>query len=418
MLDRMRSTFREYPTRFWILVAATFIDRIGGTIIFPFFALYVTDRFDVGMTEAGILIAIFSVSGFIGNIIGGALSDRFGRKGMIIFGLVASALSSVAMGLVDSLAVFYVLAVAVGLLSEVGGPARQAMVADILPEEKRGEGFGVLRVAGNLAWVIGPSLGGLLASQSYLLLFVLDAISSMITAAIVFRLIPETMPEKHEDEPQESIVQTFAGYRTPLTDGFYVAFLCTSMLMLIVYQQMYNTLSVYLRDVHDVGPQAYGAMMSINAAVVVVFQFPFSRWIRPRPPMLMMVLGTLFYMVGFSMYGFVSTYTLFVVAIVIIVVGEMIIMPVSQALAARFAPLDMRGRYMAVFGLCWTIPSAVGPWAAGLVMDNFNFNPNWVWWAGGIISAVAAFGFYVLHLRGGERLAAISDPPMEAEAAI
>jgi len=416
MLDRMRSTFREYPTRFWILVAATFIDRIGGTIIFPFFALYVTDRFDVGMTEAGILIAIFSVSGFIGNIIGGALSDRFGRKGMIIFGLVASALSSVAMGLVDSLAVFYVLAVAVGLLSEVGGPARQAMVADILPEEKRGEGFGVLRVAGNLAWVIGPSLGGLLASQSYLLLFVLDAISSMITAAIVFRLIPETMPEKHEDEPQESIVQTFAGYRTPLTDGFYVAFLCTSMLMLIVYQQMYNTLSVYLRDVHDVGPQAYGAMMSINAAVVVVFQFPFSRWIRPRPPMLMMVLGTLFYMVGFSMYGFVSTYTLFVVAIVIIVIGEMIIMPVSQALAARFAPLDMRGRYMAVFGLCWTIPSAVGPWAAGLVMDNFN--PNWVWWAGGIISAVAAFGFYVLHLRGGERLAAISDPPMEAEAAI
>ena len=88
MLDRIKTTYREFPSRFWILVVATFIDRMGGTLIFPFFALYITDKFDVGMTEAGILFAIFSVSGFVGSMLGGALTDKFGRRNMVLFGLV------------------------------------------------------------------------------------------------------------------------------------------------------------------------------------------------------------------------------------------------------------------------------------------------------------------------------------------
>ena len=98
MLNRLRSTYREYPGNFWVLVGASFIDTIGRTAMIPFFALYVTQKFDVGMTEAGILFAIFSLAGFFGNMIGGALTDRFGRKSIILFGLVVSALSSLEIG--------------------------------------------------------------------------------------------------------------------------------------------------------------------------------------------------------------------------------------------------------------------------------------------------------------------------------
>ncbi len=211
MLNKFKSTYNEFPPRFWILVVASFVDRVGGTLIFPFFALYITQKFNVGMTQAGMLIGIFSFSGLLGNLLGGALADRFGRKVIVLFGLVFSALSSVTMGLVDNLNVFYILAVVVGLLSDVAGPAWQAMVADILPEEKRAEGFSVMRVAGNLAWIVGPSIGGLMAARSFLLLFVMDAVSSLITAVIIYRMIPETMPEAEEDKDTESILQTLAG---------------------------------------------------------------------------------------------------------------------------------------------------------------------------------------------------------------
>jgi len=392
----VKSTFQQFP-KFWVLVVASFIDRLGGTLIFPFFALYVTQRFGVGMTQAGVLLAIFAISGLLGSMVGGALTDKFGRKGMMLFGLVFSALSSLSMGVVDDLSVFYLLAVVVGLLSNIAGPARQAMVADMLPEEKRTEGFGILRVVVNLAWIVGPTIGGFLAAQSYLLLFILDAITSLITAVIVYRMIPETKPETTAGQPQQTLVETLAGYRQVLGDKIYVAFLIISMLMLIAYQQIYSTLSVFLRDVHGVPTQGYGVIMSLNATMVVLLQFWVTRKATGYAPMLMMAVGTAFYLVGLTMYGLVSTYMLFVVAMLLITIGEMVVMPVGQALAARFAPEDMRGRYMAFYTLSWTIPSAVGPWAAGMIMDNYD--PNWVWYAAGIVSAIAVVGFYTLYLK-------------------
>jgi len=179
MLNRIRTIYDEYPQPFWILMLGSFIDRLGGALLFPFFSLYITFRFGVGMTEVGILFALFSIAAFAGNALGGALTDKFGRKSMFIFGLVASALSSLAMGFVDDLNQFYALAAVVGLLSSAGGPAQSAMIADLLPEKKRADGYALHRVVFNLSVTIGPAIGGFLATRSFLLLFILDAVSRL-----------------------------------------------------------------------------------------------------------------------------------------------------------------------------------------------------------------------------------------------
>jgi MFS family permease len=411
IVRRTRAMIEEFPRRFWVLVIAQFVDTVGRTLIFPFFALYVTQRFDVGMTEAGILLGIFSLAGMVGNMLGGGLTDRMGRRSIVLAGLVLSSMSAVSMGLVDQLAVFYVLVAFVGVLSDIAGPAHGAMVADMLREEKRAEGFGILRVAGNMAWIIGPTIGGLLASRSYLTLFILDAIASLITAAIVFRFIPETRPQAAEVARGESMASTYRGYFRVLADRPFAAFLVVSAVMTVVYMQLYSTLSVYLRDVHDVPTQGYGFLMSANALLVVLTQIAVTRRTRLHPPLLMMALGSAFYMVGFAMYGLVSGYFFFLVAMLIVTTGEMIVIPVSQALVTRFAPEDMRGRYMAIFSLSWAIPAAVGPWAAGMVMDNLS--PDLVWYGCGVLAAAAALGFFALHGRTRERLVA----PAEAQPA-
>jgi len=69
----------------------------------------------------------------------------------------------------------------------------------------------------------------------------------------------------------------------------------------------------------------------------------------------------------------------------------------GQALVAKFAPEEMRGRYMAVFGISWSIPFAVGPILAGFVLDNYD--PRWLWYIAGVIGLLAAFGFLALHQR-------------------
>ncbi|MCH7588067.1 MAG: MFS transporter [Chloroflexi bacterium] len=396
LLTKIQSTYREFPQTFWVLTVASFIDRLGGTLIFPFFSLYITQKFNVGLSQAGVLLGIFSISSLVGSMIGGGLTDKFGRRNLVLFGLIVSALSSLSMGLVNDLNLFYILAVFVGLFSDVSGPAYQAMIADILEEDKRAEGYGMLRVVMNMAWIVGPAIGGLLASRSFLLLFILDAITSLITAAIVYRMIPETKPQTDEDAESVTLLQTMQGYMQVFSDKLYTLFILISILIGAVYMQMYSSLSVFLRDVYGIPAQGFGALISINAGTVVVLQFWVTRKTKRYPIMLMMALGTAFYLVGFTAYGFVSTYTFFLIAMLVITVGEMITVPLSQTIAARFAPEDMRGRYMAVFGLSWAIPSTFAPWAAGMIMDNYD--PNWIWYSSGILAGVAILGYFALHL--------------------
>ena len=401
MFTRFKKIYHEFPHLFWVVVVISFIDRIGSTLLFPFFALYITQKFNVGMTQAGILLGMSSLFGLIGSMVGGALTDKFGRKQLILFGLIFSALSTLGFGLVNDFSILYPLVIIVGLLSSISHPAHEAMIADILPEKKRQEGFGILRVVGNLSWIIGPTIGGFLANINFFYLFVIDSIISCLVAVIIFRTIPETKPEPHAHEKSESFLQTVGGYRFVLRDTAFVSFIIANIIMLGVYQQMYGSLSVYLRDNHGINPQGYGFLMTTSAITVVLFQFWVSRLIKKRPPFLMMAFGTIFYVIGFFLFGIVTTFILFALNIVIITIGEMIIMPTSQALVAGFAPVEMRGRYMAVAGLSWAIPSTIGPGAAGYILDNYN--PNLLWYIGGILCGVSVLAYYALHLRLGAR---------------
>ncbi len=105
MLAKLQKVYNEFPRLFWIVVGTSFIDGIGGTLLFPFFALYITQKFHVGMTQAGILLGMFSLFGLFGGMVGGALTDRFGRRSLILFGLIFSALSTLTLGLVTDLKV-------------------------------------------------------------------------------------------------------------------------------------------------------------------------------------------------------------------------------------------------------------------------------------------------------------------------
>ena len=401
MFGRFNKVYYEFPRLFWVVVVVSFIDRIGGTLLFPFFALYITQKFNVGMTQAGLLLGMSSFFGLIGSTVGGALTDKFGRKQLILFGLVFSAVSTLAFGLVTEYSILFPLMVVVGLLSSVAHPAHDAMIADILPEKQRQEGFGILRVVGNLAWIIGPTIGGFVANINFFYLFVIDSVISCIVAALIFRVIPETRPEPQAHEESESFLQTVIGYRVVLRDLAFMAFMVAGLLMMVVYLQMYGSLSVYLRDNHNINPSGYGFLMTTSAITVVLFQFWVSRTIKYRPPFLMMAIGTVFYMIGFALFGIVTAYFLFALNIVIITIGEMIVVPTSQAIATDFAPESMRGRYMAIFGLSWAIPSTIGPGAAGYILDNYN--PNLLWYIGGALCGLSVLAYYALHLRLGTK---------------
>lgn len=134
LLTKFRATFSDFPRPFWTLVGASFIDRLGGALIFPFLSLYIANRFHVGLTEVGLLLGVWSISGLAGSIVGGAMTDKFGRRFMLIFGLIFSAGTALLMGFANDLPTFFWVLAFSGFLSDIGGPAQGAMVADLVPE--------------------------------------------------------------------------------------------------------------------------------------------------------------------------------------------------------------------------------------------------------------------------------------------
>src|SRR5574339_1282545 len=103
LLTRTRTVYNEYPRAFWIYNIIVFIDRLGGFMLYPFFALYLTQKFNIGMSTVGIIFAIFSVTGMVGSALGGAIADRMGRKVVIIFSLILSSISALGMGFAPSI---------------------------------------------------------------------------------------------------------------------------------------------------------------------------------------------------------------------------------------------------------------------------------------------------------------------------
>ena len=396
MINKIRSLYEEYPKQFWVMMLGLFIDQLGGNIIYPFFTLYVTSKFGVGLTQVGLLLGAMTAGGIVGGLIGGSLADRFGRKKMLLFGLLTSGLYSVVIIFINNFSWLFGVAITVGFLGSMSGPASQAMLVDLLPEDKRTSGFGVLRVVFNMTVAIGPLIGGFISDYSYNWLFLCDAITSSITFLLVLKMLPETTPQKQADE-EKSEKLSGAGYKAILRDREFLILVGIFMLTFAVMVQMLSTLSVFMRDVHGFPNKYYGYILSFNAIIVVTLQFWVSRKAEKIPPLLAMVVGSIFATVGYTLFGFVNSIWFFALAMAILTFGEMIIDPISQTLAAKFAPEDLRARYMAAFGIGLRLSNLVTPYLAGLLIDNYD--PRWIWYTCGIVGTMTIFGYLMLYVR-------------------
>lgn len=403
VLERIQNVYQGYPLPFWVLMTGTFIDRLGTNLIMPFLAIYVVQRFDAKITQVGLIYTIFAISSGVGNFLAGALADRFGRRLTLILGLVCAATARIALGLANNFTSLYIAAAFAGLFGAIGWPAQLAMTADLLGPQKRANGFSIQRVVINSTFALGPLAGGFLGPRiGYLPLFVADAITSYFVALIVFSKLPETQPPKGQDSQGENFSQTLAGYKRVLQDSTFVAFILISILTVTAYMQMSTTLSVYLIKFQHMSESFFGALVMLNALMVVFLQFSISSWASKQPLTLIMMGGAVFYLIGFGSYGLSPSVPLFVVAMILITLGEMLVIPTGQALTALLAPADMRARYVATERMNWIVAQSLGPLGAASIMNHFD--PRWVWYGCSIVCAISIIGFYWLHLHSRERL--------------
>ncbi len=370
--ERFRSAVGGLPPVFWTLLAGTFVNRLA-SFVATFLALYLVRERGFPASEAGRVVALFGVGMLVAGPIGGTLADAVGRRPTMLVSFGLGALSVGAIGFVRHPALLAALTFTSALTSEMYRPAMQAVIADVVPVRDRTRAWGLVYWSVNLGWAVGLALGGLLASQSFTLLFLADAATTLVFAAIVWRGVPETRP------PGTQAHSPIAGLARVFADGPFVGFLVLQLLALTVFVQFQLAAPVDM-NAHGLGPGTFAALMSVNGLGVVVLQPLVGPALTRRDGARLLAASALLIGTGFGVNAFADwlpPLAVYATGVAFWTVGEVVGFPAAAAIVADLAPADLRGRYQGAFHMSWGIAFTVAPVLGGEMLTRAGARSLW-----------------------------------------
>jgi MFS family permease len=294
----------------------------------------------------------------------------------------------------DTLGIFALLMAVSGFVSPIYRVGVDAMVADLIPQEKRIDAYALLRMSHNLGVAIGPSIGGFLATRSYNIIFACAAAGLFLFSLLTVLFVKETRPA--EPETGTKVKEKFGGYGKVLKDKVFMAISTGFTINTIGASMVFVLLAVYAKEQFGVPENQFGFIMASNAALVVLFQVLVTRFSKNFPPYRVMALGSFFYCLGIGSVALGSGFLGFLVSMVIMTIGELLLVPTTTTQVANLAPKEMRGRYMSIYGLSWGVASGIGPVFGGFLSDTIS--PRATWYGGALIGLVSVAVFVLLAL--------------------
>ncbi len=372
---------RQLPPAAWILFGGTFINRFG-TFVMPFLAIYMT-RSGFTTSQAGLAVSTYGAGHICAAMIGGHLADRIGRRYTIALSMLLSATSMLALSQARAYPVILALAFTTGLCAELYRPAATALLGDLVSEEQRVAAFGMYRFAVNLGFAVGPATAGFLANKSFFYVFLGDAMTSVVFGIVAFLGLPHGLRSHGRDEqPGEAL-------RVAARDRALLYFLGATLCMTWVEFQLHSTLPLHISRM-GFSPATYGMLISINGAMIVVFDLFITAWAQGKPQKPLIAVGYALSCIGFALTGLAHDLRMLAGTVVIWTVAEMIFAPASGAYVAGLAPAQYRGRYMGLWHSMWSAGMVLGP-AMGTWI--YQRSPTMLWWtcfAFGLASAALA----------------------------
>jgi MFS family permease len=402
-----RDTTGGLPATFWYLWAGTLINRLGSFIL-VFLAIYLTRERDFSDAQAGLVIGLWGAGGAIGTMAGGVLADRWGRRPTLLTAHLGAAVAMVGLGFAREYWLIGAVALLLGGFAEAARPAFSAMMVDVVPDKDRLRAFSLNYWAINLGFACAAILAGFAAEADYLLLFLVDAATTTVTAAIVFLKVRETRPAG----PTVVSSARAPGLGFVLRDRVFMAFVVVNLLMALVFLQHISMLPIAMGD-DGLAPSTFGWVISLNGVLIVLGQLFIPRLIEGRSRAHVLALATVILGAGFGLTAFAGAAWFYAVTVLVWTLGEMLYSPSTSTTIAELSPDDMRGRYQGMLSLSWSAAAFVAPVLGGVVREGLGNTALWLGAAGlGFLVALA----HVLSGPARERRAAALHPTATATA--
>ena len=359
----------KLPKAVWILVLAMAINTTGSSFLWPFNTLYIHEYLGESMTKAGMALFVNSALAIVGNYLGGKAFDRLGGKKTLVISVIGLVLSSIGLLLFHQTYLGYV--AMLGLIGFVGGmvfPTIYAMTGVIWPEGGR-RAFNAIYVAQNVGVALGTAVSGQIAAFSIQYIFIANLVLYIAFAIILFVGLSWIQAPARMHATHDEIETT----RTPLSRGSARTMLLVSIgyaLLWFVYVQWQGTFAVHTKSL-GVTISEYSILWTINGALIVFAQpllTPVLRWFGDDLKRQLMT-GTGIFLLSYLIVPFAGGFKMFLVAMIILTIGEMFIWPAVPAMAARLAPIGKEGEFQGYVNIAASAGRMISPTVGGLIYD-------------------------------------------------
>ena len=387
-----KTSFTGLSKEAWLLSVIMLVNR-SGTMVLPFMTLYLTGKdMNRSLSDAGIVMGLFGLGSIIGAYFGGKFSDKIGFYKVQLFTLIFGGVMFIILGQVKTFPLICVFAFLLSLINEAFRPANSSAIAFYSTTENRTRSYSLNRLAINLGWAVGASIGGLIAGYNYELLFWVDGITNIFAAILLLNFLKPVIKLKKEIHKHIDVPIKMSAYK----DKTYLWFLVLITLFACCFVQLFTTIPKYFRDDLFLNERYIGLIMAINGIIIVAIEMVLVYTLEKKNKNTQyIIIGLILCACSFlSLLIPGNAKLISLTMILFITIGEIMSMPFMNTFWIQRTNDTNRGQYAALFTIAWGTANTLGPYLCSALVDATSFKVLFV--ALGVVLLLTGFGFHKL----------------------
>lgn len=396
MIKKIATTYKEsfsgLSREIWVLSTVMLVNRSSSMAV-PFMSLYMTQYLHRPPSDAGLIITLFGIGAILGATAGGKLTDMIGFRSVQIFSSVIGGAFFIFFSTITNFHFLCLFTLVISFFSEAFKPANFAAIAVYATEGTSTRSYSLNRLASNLGFAVGSSIGGIIASFSYPLLFVVDGAVSIIAGGFIFYLLPAAAVIKRSAEREVKRVAT----RKPWKDVLFVQFLLLTTLLTTCFFLMFRVVPLFYKEVFHINEFLIGIILGLNGLIIALFEMVMiSKMENKRSPVHYIIRGVLFIVLAYAvlMLPGITPVMVAVLSVILFTIGEMFALPFINAFVMSRSNEFNRGQYAAGYTISWSVSQVIGPSAGFFLAERYGY--DWLWVMLILVLVVCASGFKLL----------------------
>ncbi len=378
-MKKWYSNYIGLPREIYVLCLATLINRLGDFVV-PFLSLYLTQKIGMSTWASGIIITLATIICIPASLIGGKVADRYGRRKLYLFAQSISALFLIPCAFTRNPGITVVCLIISTFFNGFIRPAFKSMITDILPASQRQAGHSLNYLAINVGVAVGPIIAGIMFNHLLPMLFITDAITSILAVSLIRKNVKETyivgekteVEHKAELEEKGNIFQLF--YKRPYLTLFFLLQIVYSF----TYSQHKFALPITLNNIFvNQGAKMLGYMASFNAITVLLVTAYISTATKKNHQLTNMTFAGIFYAIGFGMLGFVNNVGLLALSTFLWTLGEILHSINAGVYIANNSPSNYRARLNAIYEIVSSVGISLSTIFSGFYIEKFGSKSIW-----------------------------------------